>query len=119
MFAWIERFNGTIKAAKAAAPRPTTLNGEEAATRVLGAKYAEAEANFDEQDPTNLHSGDDVEVWPIDTGFRHRDRGLLIGIDEEELILQLHSKTGEEGARLHCPRTNFRIRAVKESEPKL
>lgn len=95
------------------------MTGEEAARRVLGAKYAEAEVKFDEQDPTDLHSGDNVEVWPIDTGFRHRDRGLLIGINDEELVIQLHSKTGKEGVRLHCPRTNFRIRAVKESESKL
>jgi hypothetical protein len=73
----------------------------------------------DEQDPTNLQPGDEVEVWPIDTGFRHRDRGLLVGINEEEIVLQLRSGLIDQGVRLHCPRTNFRIRAVKAGEPKL
>jgi glutathione S-transferase len=119
VFGWMQRFNGAIKAAKAAAPKPTTLKGAEAASRVLGAKYAESEARIDEQDPTNLKHGEEVEIWPIDTGFRHRDRGLLVGINEEEIVLQLHPKPREQEIRLHFPRTNFRIQAVQAGESKL
>jgi len=119
VFAWIARFNGAIKAAKAAAPKPTTLKGDEAAKRISGANYAEAEAKVDEQDPMNLAQGEDVEVWPIDTGFRHRDRGQLVGINEEEIVLQLHSKTQDQDLRLHFPRTNFRVSAVEAGGSKL
>jgi hypothetical protein len=115
----MQRFNGAIKAAKAAAPKPTTLKGVEAASRVLGAKYAEAEARFDEQDPSNLKQGQEVEIWPIDTGFRRRDRGLLVGINEEEIVLQLQPKPGEQELRLHFPRTNFRIKVAQAGESKL
>ncbi len=95
------------------------MKGAEAASRVSSAKYAEAGARIDEQDPANLKQGEDVEVWPIDSGFRLRDRGLLVGINEVEIVLQLHSNTKEQNIRLHFPRTNFRIKAMEVSGPKL
>lgn len=119
VFAWIQRFNGAIKAAKAAAPKPTTLKGDEAAKRILAATYAEAEARMDEQDPINLGRGEDVEVWPTDSGSRHHDRGLLVCINEEEIVLQPHSKNGEQDIRIHFPRTNFRISPAKAGQSKL
>jgi glutathione S-transferase len=119
VFAWIKRFNGAIRAAKAAGPKPTTLKGEEAAKRILSAKYAEGEANIEEQDPMKLRKGETVEVSPIDSGFRHRDRGELVGINEEQIVLKIHTNTGGQEIRLHFPRTNFRIRAVTMGDSKL
>jgi hypothetical protein len=95
------------------------LKGEEAAKRVLGAKYAELESDVEEQDSMGLNKGRDVEVWPIDSGSRHHDRGQLVGINEQEIVLDLPSKAGQRGVRLHCPRTNFRIRAVTRGNSKL
>jgi hypothetical protein len=119
VFAWFQRFNGAIKAAKAAADKPTTLKGAEAARRILSAKYAELEVKIDGQDPANLKQGDEVEVWPIDSGSRHHDRGTLVGINEEQIVLQLQAERGEQGLRLHFPRTNFRVMSVQRSESKL
>ena len=118
VFAWIGRFNEAIRAAKAAVTRPTTLKGDEAAQRILGANHAEREIYFQEQDPMRLNKGQDVEVWPIDSGSRHLDRGRLVGINEHEFVLHLPSEAGQHGVRLHCPRTNFRTRAVTSGESK-
>ena len=119
VFAWIDRFNKAFKVAKGSAPKPTTLKGEEALKRVMTADWADEAADFNANDPLGLESGQEVEVWPTDTGVKHRDRGTLIGLNEEEVVLsvRLEGQVGE--VRLHFPRANFRIRAVKSARSKL
>ena len=95
------------------------MKGDEAAKRIWAAKYAEADISFEGQDPMRLNEGQDVEVWPIDSGSRHHDRGQLVGINEQEIVLELPPKAGQQGVRLHCPRTNFRIRAVMAGDSRL
>ena len=112
VFAWISRFNKELKTAKSAAPKPTTLKGPEAIQRIVSAKYADGEPSVDENDPLGFKRGDKVEVWPIDSGFRHRDTGLLVGLNEEEVVISVKAE-GEKEIRLHSPRQNFRIAAVK------
>lgn len=106
--AWIARFNSALSAAKASAPKPTTLSGPDAVAQILKAEYAEPEAGVDEGDPAGLRRGMEVESWPIDSGSRHRDRGRLVGLTRGECVLQ-----GGE-VRVHHPRWNFRVREVKE-----
>ena len=113
MFAWHERFSKAIKAAKGAVAKPTTLKGDAALNRIVEASFAEKECTVDEQDPLGLKRGSEVEVWPIDTGVRHRDRGRVVGLTREEVVLSVESEAKGKEIRVHFPRTNFRIQAVR------
>lgn len=114
VFAWITRFNKAVSAAKAKAPKPTTLKGDAAAQRILNAKYADNDVGIDNSDPLNLRQGQEVEVWPIDSGFRAHDKGRLVGLNGEEVVIQ----SADKDVRLHYPRTGFRI-AVPKGQSRL
>ena len=101
-----------MAAAKDSAPEPVTLEGEEMLKYVTSADFAKQEARVDEDDPLALKEGQDVEVWPTDTGFRHKDRGRLVGLTKMEVVIEVESKVGGRVVRIHAPRTGFRVRAV-------
>lgn len=119
VFAYIGRWNKMLKEKKAQAPKPASLKGEEAAKRVLSAQFADKEIGVRAADPLGLKEGQEVEVWPSDmgSGFNYRDRGTLIGLDDEEVIISVDA--GGSSFRLHCPRSGFRVAAVGSSQAKL
>jgi hypothetical protein len=80
----------------------------------VDARFAEKESIVDENDPIGLKKGADVEVWPIDTGVRHRDHGRLVGLTRDEVVLSVKSEAEGKEIRVHFPRTNFRIQAVRD-----
>ena len=114
VFAWHDRFNKAVKAAKAAVAKPTTLKGDAALKRIVDASFAEKEPTIDGQDPLSLKSGSEVEIWPIDTGVRHRDHGRVVGLTRDEVVLSVKSEAEGKEIRVHFPRTNFRIQAVRD-----
>lgn len=116
VFAWMERFNQALREAKKSAPKPTTLDGKAAAERILNSRSVDQEIQVDRDDPLNIQPGEEVDVWPIDSGSGHRDRGELVGLNADEVVIQLKD---EKGVRLHCPRTDFRIRQVAAKGAKL
>jgi len=116
--AWIGRFSA-IDQAKASVPKATTLKGDEAVQRVTQAEFAEAEDEVDEKDPVGLTKGQEVELWPTDTGFKHRDRGRLLSLTKNEIVISATTKVGKKEVRIHAPRAGFRIQAVKEKDAKL
>lgn len=117
--AWIERFSAAIAKAKASVPKATTLEGNEAVQRIAQAGFAEAEGDVDEEDPLRLKKGQEVEVWPTDTGFGHRDRGQLVSLTKDEVVIAAKTKVGETEVRIHAPRAGFGIQAVRENDAKL
>ena len=119
VFAYIDRFSKALSAAKLSAPKPVTLKGADAVKFVTQADFAEPEGQVDDSDPLALKKGQDVEVWPIDTGFKHRDRGRLVALTLKESVVATQSKVGGKEIRVHHPRTNFRIQAVSEAGSKL
>lgn len=110
VFAWIARFNDALKAAKAQAPKPATIKGDAALKRILSASFADKGVGIDIADPLGLQEGVEVEVFPIDSGIRYHDKGRLIGLTEDEIVLSTETE-GKE-VRLHFPRTGFRIKAI-------
>lgn len=112
VFAWIDRFNQRLAEAKKAMPKPTALKGDAAAQRILGAVYTD-EVGFNASDPLGLSLDQEVEVWPTDSGFRHKDRGALVALDDEEIVIAI--KPAGKELRLHYPRTGFRVAAVSGS----
>ncbi len=65
---------------------------------------------IDPADPLGLQPGTEVEVFPVDSGTHHHDTGRLIGLAEDEIVLNL--QTNGKDVRLHYPRTGFRIKPV-------
>lgn len=110
VFAWIERFDQAVKAAKAQLPKPAALKGDAATQRVLGLSFADQDIGVNQSDPLGLTKGQEVEVWPTDSGFRHHDRGSLVGLDDDEVVIAVD--VSDKVVRLHFPRTGFRVAAV-------
>ena len=111
VYAWVARFNDAYKAARAAAPKPTSLKGTDALQRITHAAFAETDLAVDQSDPLRLEAGAEVEVWPTDSGFKHKDRGRLLRLSANEVVIAVQSETGKE-IHLHTPRNNFRIAAA-------
>lgn len=119
VFAYIDRFRKALSGAKLSAPKPVTLKGADAVKFVTQAEFAEPEGQVDENDPQALKKGQDVEIWPIDTGFKNRDRGRLVALTLKESVVAAQSKVGGKEIRIHHPRTNFRIQIVGAAGSKL
>lgn len=56
-------------------------------------------------DPQKLSAGDQVELFPTDSGMNNKDHGKLLSLTEQEIVIEL-----ESGLRLHTPRIGFRVR---------
>lgn len=114
VFAHIKRFNEALKVAKSKAPKPTAWKGNQAAEYILKAGYAESNTHVDGSDPLGLQSGTEVEVYPTDSGFSGRDHGSLVALSEEEVVVNL-----QNGIRLHCPRSGFRVKKSSTNPSRL
>lgn len=119
VFAWIDRFQKAVSAAKSSAPKPTTLKGVDAVAHITKAEFSDPEGQVDENDPLGFKKGQEVEVWPIDTGFRNHDLGKLVALTMKEVVITGQTKANMD-IRIHYPRTNFRITAAQgEGQSKL
>ena len=112
VYAWIDRFSKAVSTATSSAPKPTTMKGAEAVRYVTQAGFSEPEGDVDANDPLGLKKGQDIESWPIDSGFKHLDRGILVSLTSKEVVLASQSKIEGKEVRIHHPRWNFRTRAV-------
>jgi hypothetical protein len=115
VFAWIQRFDKTVKAAATKRGKPKTVKGDEAASTVGASEFAEQEGQVDSEDPLGLKKGDTVEVFPTDSGSNHKDRGLLVALNGKEIVVESKTREGKT-VRVHAPRHGFRVRVVKGSQ---
>ncbi|KAF2197356.1 glutathione S-transferase [Delitschia confertaspora ATCC 74209] len=113
VFAWVTRFRADLKSSKTTAPKPVTLKGPDAVKIILASDFAEQNLSVDETDAQRLKKGAEVEIYPIDSGFSHKDRGFLVGLARNEVVVQ-----GEK-CRIHAPRTGFRVTEVGKEGSKL
>ncbi|OAF58852.1 hypothetical protein VC83_06338 [Pseudogymnoascus destructans] len=79
VFAWVERFNAAVGAARKANGNAKALKGFEAAEKIWGSEWAEGLRGVDERDPVGLKAGQEVLVHPTDSGVTHKDQGTLVG----------------------------------------
>ncbi|KAK1979163.1 glutathione S-transferase [Colletotrichum cereale] len=111
VFAWIGRFQKAAWAAKKAAPAVATVSGDEAAAIVASSPYNEAAGRVDAVDALvaaeGLAAGDEVILWPADTGASHKDTGKLASLDGDEVVIEVQGLKGP--ARVHAPRHGFRV----------
>ncbi|EFW16237.1 hypothetical protein D8B26_006065 [Coccidioides posadasii str. Silveira] len=115
-FAWVSRFRKALSAARSTYPMPRTLTGKEALDGLSRADFAEPEGTVDPADPLKLEKGDEVLVFPTDTGVNRRDRGHIVALNAQEVVLQRKTADNRFDVRLHFPRTNFRILKVDRME---
>ncbi len=109
VFSWIGRFKNAISAAKSSAPKPVRLKGADAVKRIVAADSAEPEGDVDHSDPLGLSKGEVVQVWPIDSGFRHKDQGRLVSLTPREVVIAAQTKVGGKEIHIRAPRHGFRI----------
>lgn len=120
VFAWIERFDKTVTAAKQKLGKVPTVSGEDAARTIVQSSYFEGAVKEVEQgEPLvkalGLRRGDNVVVFPLDSGSTHKDSGVLSSLDGKEVVFE--TKTDLQGSpviRVHAPRHGFRI--VREDQ---
>ena len=96
------------------------LKGADAVKQTLAAEFAEAEGSVDQSDPLGLTKGEEVQVWPIDSGFKHKDRGRLVSLTSKEVVIAKPSKVGGNEIHIRTPRHGFRIaKATADAAAKL
>lgn len=128
VFAWVERFDAAVAAARRRLGEVPTLSGEAAARAVVGSAYHEVEGDgtasagaqaVEAADPVaqalGLRRGDRVVVFPTDSGSSHKDAGTLVGLDSKEVVFETKAELqGAPAVRVHAPRRGFRI--VREDQ---
>lgn len=108
-WAWMDRFEAAVKEAGQKMGRPKTVKGEEAVRIVMEGGFVEEVGEVEALDPSGLKKGEEVEVWPTDTGFNHKDRGSLVKLDREEIVVEKSMGDGSTKVRVHAPRHGFRV----------
>lgn len=108
VFDWVERFDAAVKGT---APAPK-VTGKQALSIVEKGVFPEAEGEVERGDPSGLVKGEQVEVWPVDSGFNHKDLGRLVKLDGGEVVVEGKTQGGKT-VRIHAPRHGFRVRKVK------
>lgn len=112
VFAWVTRFNAIIKDIEASTSVSSDVKGKDVLEYVQNASFAEAGGDVDKDDSLGLNQGEAVEVYPIDYGYSHKDRGELLSLTSDEVVITKRTTTGDE-IRVHAPRWGYRIKKVE------
>ncbi|OMP85239.1 hypothetical protein BK809_0003908 [Diplodia seriata] len=121
--AWVRRWRAALKERGAwdperEGPRGNVVSDEEVLERVFGdgSVFVEdgAEVVWDEGSArvVGLEKGQVVEVFPTDYGSAHKDRGRLVGLGLDEVVIDVDVEERGKVVRLHFPRTGFCVRKV-------
>lgn len=108
VFAWIERFSAAAKQLG----RPKNIEGSEAVKLITSSEYVEGVSHVQSHATEGFHAGQGVEVWPIDSGFNNKDRGILLALTISEIVIEKKTDQGQT-IRMHAPRHGFRIRPLR------
>ncbi|KAK2868017.1 hypothetical protein FQN49_003245 [Arthroderma sp. PD_2] len=108
VFAWMARFRQALSNAEAKMEK-VVVSGSDVLDGLQHESFAEEEGKVDESDPLGLRKGENVTVWPTDSGSTHRDTGTLVTLNSKEIVLQRKTADGRFDVRIHFPRINFRV----------
>ncbi|PSN70495.1 hypothetical protein BS50DRAFT_488055 [Corynespora cassiicola Philippines] len=111
-FSWVHRFKAEMARRKSECAKPARIVGHELASHMAKDAGKREPTTFLTDDPLRLEPGDEVEVYPSDYGFTHKDRGATVGLTSSEIVIR-----NAKGLHLHFPRWNFRIDKVKSQPP--
>ena len=84
-------------------PKPAELSGPDAVSKILKSGFNE-EKTKGESDPCNLQEGEEVDMYPIDTGYDRKDSGKLIGLSRNESVISCLSNQEGKEIHIHHPR---------------
>lgn len=115
-FAYVERFSKTLAKKQEENGEPKRLSDDETIKMILDSDFFESEGDIDERDPLKLKKGQTVEIWPVESGFNHHDKGELLSITVNEVVIASKPQQGDGLLRIHYPRTNIRISPVAGSK---
>ncbi|KAF2656669.1 hypothetical protein K491DRAFT_767603 [Lophiostoma macrostomum CBS 122681] len=108
-YAWVRRFKDAVDKGQTERPQPTKLDGTQVKERTVKTRVDPETTTFISDDPLGFSKGDEVEIYPSDYGFTHKDRGVLIGLTTSKVVIR-----NSQGFHLHFPRWNFRINKVDQ-----
>lgn len=114
LFAYISRFDAAVKAA--GATKAPKLSGPDVLALIAGTPelQAEEEGAGEWDAESGFGRGEEVRIWPVDSGVRHKDRGRLVRLDAEEVVVERQLGEGGKGnIRIHAPRHGFRVGRVE------
>ena len=115
---WVRRFKQVCDQAKRSNAGAQELGEGEVAEdavvkRVLNGDFVEPdELDFYPIDILGLKKGQFISIAPADFGFTHSDRGALVGLTTNEVVIEVAA--GRRPLRLHYPRIDFKISPVDE-----
>ncbi|KAL3467017.1 hypothetical protein BJX64DRAFT_284165 [Aspergillus heterothallicus] len=114
VFAWVDRFQKAVAEAEKSLRPINTLSGQQVAELLSKAAADHTADDIEENDPlvklTGLHKGQVVELWPTDSGSRHKTVGTLVGLTSKEITIE--TTEGEVSVRVHAPRKGFHVNAL-------
>ncbi|KAL1385707.1 glutathione S-transferase [Phyllosticta capitalensis] len=119
VFDWIQRFRESVEQAQASGSKAVKLDGEAAGKLICGAIFAESGGKIDAADPLGLELGSEVEVWPLDSGSSHHDKGKLVSLTWDEVVLATKAEKWDAEVRLHFPRRGFRVARAASASAKI
>ena len=113
VYAWMGRVREMVGLSQQRLGEQASVSGEEAVTKIKRGAFAQdpADTRVLEHDPLRLDVGDEVRVWPTDTGSAHKDQGRLVRLKEDEVVIEVCGADGTP-VRLHTPRWGFRVEKV-------
>jgi len=111
VFAWIDRFQQSASTAAKKHGKPKTVKGAEAAIQISASEYAESLPSSETAATAAAKNGQQVQMWPIDSGFSNKDSGVLLAANEAEFVIETTTKEGKT-VRVHAPRHGFRMKAI-------
>jgi glutathione S-transferase len=114
VYAWVRRFMDVVEDRKKACAKPTKLNGEIMASRVMSATSPTDDIGFINDDPLIFKRGDEVQIYPSDYGQMGVSIGSLVGLSTNEVVIE-----NDKGLRLHFPRWNFSIKKISRNIEKV
>ncbi|KAH1593583.1 hypothetical protein KXX44_008054 [Aspergillus fumigatus] len=121
VFAWVARFEAAVGQAQKALRAPETLSGERVAEIMKTAAADVAGDLVDLSDPLvqarDLQKGQPVQLWPADTGSRHKTVGRLLGLTDKEITIE--TTEGEVSVRVHAPRHGFHVAPLASEKANL
>jgi hypothetical protein len=106
------RFKKTTREAEKSS-KAVSLDGQAAMQHIVAASYHDHQTGVDDTDPVKLKEGDLVQLWPTDSGFRHKDQGHLVKLTKDEVVLAIQTRSGGKEIRVHAPRWGFRVVKAK------
>jgi len=119
VFAYIKRFRETLKQARVAGPKPVIVKVDNLIKHMASARFYEPVGEVDAHDPTALKAGDEVTIWPVDTGFKHKDSGKLLGLTPNDITISKRTKVDNLEIHVHAPRWGFRVAKSKQESMKI